>query len=72
MIFLGFYLKKILVQEDFPETINQLKDHDLQIIVSSNTSLYLAISAATRVNIVDPEKSILIGRNIILNNVETI
>lgn len=37
------------------------------MIVTSNTSLYLAISAATKANIIDPENPVLIGRTTTLN-----
>lgn len=42
------------------------------MVIVSNTSLYLAISSATRTNIIDSEKPVLVGRNIVLNNVETL
>lgn len=42
------------------------------MIVTSNTSLYLAISAATRANIMDPDRAVLIGRTSLINNMETL
>lgn len=72
LIFLGFYLKKICIEENFPEVVDQLKEHNLQMIVTSNTSLYLAISAATRANIMDPDRAVLIGRTSLINNMETL
>lgn len=72
LIFLGFYLKKIQVEEDFPEVVGMLKDHNVNLVVTSNTSLYLALSAATKANILDQEKPVLVGRTSILNQVETL
>ena len=72
LVFLGFYLKKISVQEGVVETVEKIKENNLDVVVTSNTSLYLAISAANRVNIVNSEQPILIGRTVSLNNVETL
>lgn len=72
MTFVGFYLQKIKVQEDFPEEIEHLKDLNIDLVTISNSSLYLALASAQKAGLLDSASPIIIGKTRMLNKVETL
>jgi len=72
LVFLGFYLKKMEIEDEFPEVVSNLRLHGIQLLVSSSSCTYLALSAATRAGILDADKPILVGRTSLVNQVETL
>ncbi len=70
MTFIGFYLKKIEIQNEVPEVIEKLKEIKINLVTVSHESIYLCITAASKGGLLNHEEPILIGTSRIMNNVE--
>lgn len=65
LIFLGFFLKKIELEEKVPECVDILKTQGVNLILTSSQCVYSSLGIATRSQIIDSEIPVLIGRTVI-------
>lgn len=72
LIFLGFFLKKIELKDQVSECVESFKEQGVNLILTSSQCVYSTLGVATRSQIIDSEKPVLIGRTAVQNQVEVL
>lgn len=72
MTFLGFYLKKVQTDSQNNQTIENLLETDMSIVLTTKKSLYLALSTAKESQIISHSNPVLLGKTKELNKVDSL
>lgn len=63
-------MKKQKVSEEFLNEVESLKDMQCELIITSNKSVYFALSSAAMCGVLHESKKVIIGRTQIVNDEE--
>ena len=70
--FLGFYLKKVQIETENYETVDKLAHTGINVMLTSRSSLYLALSIAKESQILSHNNPVLLGKTKELNKVDSL